>query len=128
MKREALVMVLLAGFVVLAVSVFHVGVTSAASSISQADAPTNGVVLPAKPGNVTYNHSKHTAVACDKCHHKPQGDNKQAKCSACHTATSTPTAKDAFHKRCLDCHKDTVAKDATKAATVPTKCNECHKK
>ncbi len=128
MKREALVMVLLVGFVVLAVSLFHAGVTSAAGGVYQADAPKDGTVLTAKNGNVTYNHSKHAALACDKCHHKKQGENAHPKCTGCHNATSTPTAKDAFHKRCLDCHKDVVAKDAGKAATVPTKCNECHKK
>ncbi|MBM4356273.1 MAG: cytochrome c3 family protein [Deltaproteobacteria bacterium] len=128
MKRELLVTVLLAGLVVLAVSVFHAGASSAAGGVYQADAPKDGIVLTAKPGNVTYNHSKHAAVACDKCHHKPDGDNKHAKCSKCHTAASTPTAKDAFHKNCSGCHKEALAKDAALAGKVPTKCNECHKK
>jgi hypothetical protein len=114
--------------VALGMLVFHQSLSSAADGSFPAaqTAPKDGIVLPAKMGNVTYNHSKHSATACDKCHHKPQGDNKNPKCSVCHTETSTVKAKDAFHKRCIDCHKEVVAKDA--ASKAPTKCNECHKK
>lgn len=70
------------------------------------DAPKGPITLEAKQGNVTFNHSKHTA-----------------KCETCHQGTPGKIGKmekDAAHKMCQECHK------AEKKG--PTKCAECHKK
>jgi hypothetical protein len=73
------------------------------------DAPKNPIVLDAKQGKVTFNHSKHAA----------------AKCETCHVGQATPgkigkMEKDAAHKLCQECHKT--------GGKGPTKCAECHKK
>lgn len=70
------------------------------------DAPKGPVVLEAKQGNVTFNHSKHSQK-CDQCHQGTPG--KIGKME-----------KDAAHKMCQECHK------AEKKG--PQKCAECHKK
>jgi hypothetical protein len=84
----------------------------AVATVAIAAAVPGPVSLPAKPGNVTFNHDTHKALACTACH--PD-------------ATGGPIAgigkqidKDKAHALCLDCHK--------KEAKGPTKCAECHKK
>ena len=79
-------------------------------------------------------------LECKTCHHT-QPDLKAGTaievkpCGACHVQpekTDTPKcsemglSKNPFHIRCLGCHKEAVAKDATKQA--PTKCDQCHPK
>lgn len=71
------------------------------------DAPKGPVVLEAKQGNVTYEHSKHAQLKCDLCHKGTPG--KIGKME-----------KDAAHKMCQECHK------AEKKG--PQKCADCHKK
>jgi hypothetical protein len=70
-----------------------------------ADAPAKAVVLPAKSGAVTFNHSSHKTVKCEQCH----ADAKGGKID-----------KDKGHAMCHECHK--------KEAKGPQKCAECHKK
>ena len=78
---------------------------------------------------VTFSHSVHTdkvKAECVVCHHK---DPKEpGKCMPCHdrneVKNGAPPIKDAYHKNCIDCHKESVAKKVA----APTKCNECHKK
>ncbi len=84
---------------------------SFASSASAA-APTGPVVLPAKPGNVTFEHSKHAALKCTQCH-------KDEKGGAIEGFNKT-VAKDKAHATCTECHK--------KEAKGPQKCGDCHKK
>ncbi len=101
--------------------------------------PTAPVVLKGAPmGGVKFDHSKHTAVKCDVCHHaaKPEKAPKgpQEACTDCHTKTATAPMKTklqaAFHNPtasaglCIDCHK----KEAAAGKKAPTKCAECHKK
>lgn len=65
--------------------------------------------LPAKNGNVTFNHKKHqeTLKDCKACHEKGPGKIEGF-------------GKDAAHKLCKGCHEEKKA--------GPTKCGECHKK
>lgn len=75
------------------------------------------IVLPAKIGQVTFNHSTHQqrVEECSTCHH--QGE--PSACDACHgVKIEAPLAKDAFHRQCRSCHQKTSG---------PTGCKECHK-
>ncbi|AMV71451.1 cytochrome c3 family protein [Desulfuromonas carbonis] len=68
----------------------------------------DSVVLPAKNGDVTFNHKAHSeTMECKVCH----GEGTPAKIEL---------TKDSAHALCKDCHK-------TKGAG-PTKCGDCHKK
>ena len=94
-----------------------------------------------KKGPVKLSHKKHSEeykVACADCHHDYK-DGKNVwkdtdpvkKCSECHN----PLKKDgkikklqnAYHRNCKNCHKEVIAKDATKKAPFK-KCTECHQK
>ena len=80
-------------------------------------------------GQVKFAHKKHVdtlKVACEKCHHELKGKKPgevPKGCGTCHKAAAegkTPSAKDAFHKDCQECHKQDKAKKA------PTTCTKCH--
>jgi len=94
-----------------------------------------------KKGPVKLSHKKHSVdykVACTDCHHEYK-DGKNTwkegepvkKCSECHN----PLKKDgkikklqnAYHRNCKNCHKEVIAKDASKKAPFK-KCTECHQK
>jgi cytochrome c553 len=77
-----------------------------------AAAPAKPIVLPAKQGEVTFNHSKHAAQKCTACHADEKGGAIEG--------FGKTVNKDKAHAACLDCHK--------KEAKGPTKCAECHKK
>ncbi|MFH0774920.1 MAG: cytochrome c3 family protein [bacterium] len=71
-------------------------------------------------GKVQLSHSKHITRAgdCAKCHHL--GPPEIWSCKKCHSApitASIPKLKDAYHKKCIDCHKKEKA---------PTLCTTCH--
>ncbi len=80
-----------------------------AAPVLAADAPAAPVKMPAKNGDVTFNHKAHASQKCDACH--PAVPQK---------AEQLDQAKG--HGLCLECHK----KDASGKA--PTKCPDCHKK
>ncbi|WP_224983972.1 cytochrome c7 [Geomonas agri] len=67
------------------------------------------ITLPAKNGNITFNHKKHQEVLkdCKACHEKGPGKIEGF-------------GKDWAHKTCKGCHSDKGA--------GPTKCADCHKK
>ena len=67
------------------------------------------MTLPAKNGNITFQHKKHQEMLkdCKICHEKGPGKIEGF-------------GKDFAHKTCKGCHE-------TKKAG-PTKCGECHKK
>jgi cytochrome c553 len=67
------------------------------------------ITLPAKNGNVTFDHKKHQDALkdCKVCHEKGPGKIEGF-------------GKDWAHKTCKGCHADKNA--------GPTKCGECHKK
>jgi hypothetical protein len=73
-----------------------------------AAAPTGPVTLEAKNGNVTFEHSKHSAVKCETCHATAEGGKIEG------------FGKEKAHATCIECHK--------KETKGPQKCAECHKK
>lgn len=83
----------------------------------------------AKLPPVNFSHSIHVEknkLECVACHHK---DPKEPQaCVKCHLVAEVkdkaPIAKDAYHKQCQACHKDSSAK----GVKAPTACNDCHKK
>ncbi len=83
-------------------AVFAAGVAVAA------EAPTKPVVLEAKQGKITFQHTTHKDVACEKCH--PPFEQKAGK----------KVDKETAHKACHGCHKE--------QKKGPQKCVDCHKK
>ena len=83
-----------------ALTIFSAGLALAADNI----------VLPAKNGNVTFNHSKHQEQLkdCKLCHESEKG------------GKIAGLGKDWAHKTCKGCHEE--------KKQGPTKCGECHKK
>jgi hypothetical protein len=81
--------------------------TSAAAA-----APEKAVVLPAKPGNVTFQHKTHADLKCTQCHADEKGGAIEG--------FGKTVNKDKAHAACHECHK--------KAAKGPQKCGDCHKK
>ncbi len=83
-----------------------------------------------KLGKVTFDHDQHAKtekIACKKCHHMMKDESetpKGCKTAGCHSKDDKVPPKDAYHKLCMDCHKD-AAKEGKKA---PAKCKECHVK
>lgn len=75
----------------------------------------------AKLGKVTLAHHVHQdAFDCTSCHHAYQQGETMQTCHSCHGVDkAAPAAKDALHKTCQDCHKDSGG---------PAKCAGCHKK
>jgi cytochrome c553 len=67
------------------------------------------ITLPAKNGNITFEHKKHQdrLKDCKLCHEKAPGKIEGL-------------GKDWAHKTCKGCHEEKKA--------GPTKCGECHKK
>ncbi len=86
----------------------------------------------AKMNPVNFPHSAHVQkvkVNCVVCHHKDKDMKEPQLCEKCHAASgeakgNVATAKDAFHGKCITCHKE----NADKGGKAPTKCMECHKK
>jgi hypothetical protein len=79
---------------------------------ASAAAPAAPVTLPAKPGNVTFNHAKHASLKCTQCHADEKGGAIEG--------FNKTVNKDKAHAACVDCHK--------KEAKGPQKCADCHKK
>jgi hypothetical protein len=78
-------------------------------------------------GPVKFTHDAHTGFAesCASCHHHSKEGETPA-CSECHSAApkiennlEVPGLKGAFHRQCMDCHRDIGG---------PMKCSECHEK
>ncbi len=82
-----------------------------AQSALAAAAPTGPIVLPAKPGNVTFLHSKHPQK-CTTCHATMEGGAIEG--------FNKTVNKDTAHGKCHECHK--------KEGKGPQKCGDCHKK
>ncbi len=93
-------MKLFASFLAAAVLAFGVAVA--------AEAPAKAVVLDAKQGKITFQHSTHKDVACEKCH--PPFEQK----------TGTKLDKEKAHATCQGCHKE--------QKKGPQKCVDCPKK
>ena len=99
----------------------------AALAFSASATPPKGKITVSVSGArpATFDHDAHVKNVgdCQKCHHKdPAG--KGSKCTACHTTTGkdgAPPGKDAFHKKCGDCHKA-----QGKGPLVTKDCKVCH--
>jgi hypothetical protein len=85
----------------------------------------------AKMAPVAFSHPTHVdkaKIECTVCHHKEKDTKEYQSCLKCHllkdAKDGAPLAKEAFHKQCQTCHKESVKK----GVSAPTKCNECHKK
>ncbi len=89
-----------------AVAVAFAGVAVAATP------PAGPITLPAKPGNVTFQHSKHAGVKCTTCHATEAGGPIEG--------FNKTVNKDVAHGKCHECHK--------KEGKGPQKCGDCHKK
>jgi len=86
-----------------------------ATTAGAADAPAAPIKLPAKPGAVTFEHSKHAAkqgLKCTTCHATDAGGPIEG--------FGKTANKDKAHAACHECHK--------KEAKGPQKCADCHKK
>ena len=82
---------------------------------ASAAAPEKPIVLPAKPGNVTFDHSKHAGaqgLKCTTCHKDEKGGPIEG--------FGKTVNKDKAHATCQECHK--------KEGKGPQKCADCHKK
>ncbi len=83
-----------------------------ASSAVAAEPPAGPITLPAKPGNVTFNHKAHANVKCTVCHATEAGGPIEG--------FNKTVNKEKAHATCQGCHK-TEKKG-------PQKCADCHKK
>lgn len=95
--------------------------TSSSLVRAQDQTPPESVTEEGSFGNVTFSHKVHSDpsnAACKDCHH--MGESPVQKCENCHTADSKVSRKDAYHAKCIDCHKE--------KAKGPTGCMDCHKK
>lgn len=79
-----------------------------ASATAALAAPPAVVKLPAKNGDVTFDHKAHQSQGCKKCHEGPP--KKMA------------LTKDSAHKLCTTCHAEKAKGPAAKD------CSGCHKK
>lgn len=92
--------------------------------------PAAGAEIPGKivlkvypKKQVAFDHKGHAGRIgdCRKCHHQDSpGD--EVKCSECHLVKkdgSTPSFREAMHRKCRNCH----SRDGKK---VKGSCNECH--
>ena len=85
-----------------------VALTLIGASAAMAAGPET-ITLPAKNGNITFQHKAHQEKLkdCKVCHEKGPGKIEGF-------------GKDIAHKTCKGCHEEKKA--------GPTKCGECHKK
>ncbi len=83
-----------------------------ASSAVAAEAPAAPITLPAKPGNVTFNHKTHATLKCTQCHKTEAGGPIEG--------FGKTVNKDKAHAACQGCHKP--------EKKGPQKCADCHKK
>jgi hypothetical protein len=75
---------------------------------------------------VNFSHGDHMWItdSCTSCHHH-EAAGKYSSCKSCHDKPFNPAELDkpglkgAYHRRCLDCHKES-------AKAGPLGCNECH--
>jgi hypothetical protein len=128
----------------LALILFIVGVLSYAAFSAKAPEVPIRKMYKTTAGKVLFNHKTHAAssgsgVACQDCHHHPEGDDSAMRaCGDCHGAdkkaalqtcaqchegeeiegTDVMNKTDAFHSQCIKCHKEFEA--------GPVECSECH--
>ncbi len=111
-----------------------VGFFLVAGFVSAQKKPAEPMMIKLEGGKlppVSFSHTSHAEkekIECVVCHHKDKDVKDPQPCVSCHlikeVKDNAMIAKEAYHKNCITCHKDTVAK----GKTAPVKCNECHKK
>jgi hypothetical protein len=79
-----------------------------ATVVAAANPPADGVKIPNKNGEITFNHSKHKDVKCETCHAGNAAGGK------------IKLDKDSGHKLCQECHK------ANKDKGASVNCKTCH--
>jgi predicted CXXCH cytochrome family protein len=84
-----------------------------ASSWAFAAPPPASVTLPAKQGNVEFNHKLHQSQGCKNCH-------------GAGTPAKIELTQEKAHALCAGCHKEKGKGPADVADKA--KCGECHKK
>jgi len=80
-----------------------------ATVVAAANPPADGVKIPNKNGEITFNHSKHKDVKCEVCHGAGNTTGGKIKLD-----------KEIGHKTCQDCHK------ANKDKGASVNCKTCH--
>lgn len=118
--------------IVLAVAAFFMIVLLQGAS-AQKKAPKS-MILKLEGGKfppVSFSHPVHTEKAgmdCVVCHHKDKEPKQPGSCMPCHDIKNVKNGaipiKDAYHKKCIACHREASAK----GVSAPAKCNDCHKK
>jgi predicted CXXCH cytochrome family protein len=78
-----------------------------ATVAAAATPPAEGVKIPNKNGEITFNHSKHKEVKCETCHGNANGGKIEF-------------TKEKGHALCQDCHK------ANKDKGASINCKTCH--
>ena len=126
MKQRTFVLVMLFTMILVTLSTFDVAAEEKKPP-ETVSIKLEGAKLP--PINFSHTiHVEKNKLDCVTCHHKDKDAKAPEACVKCHSATevknNAPTAKDAFHKQCQTCHKESTAK----GVKAPTTCNECHKK
>lgn len=121
-------------YLVTSVLVFVLAFMFSASIVSAEKKMPDTVMLKlegAKLAPVPFSHITHSQKAkidCAVCHHKEKDLKEAQACGTCHQVGAIKDnalpAKEAFHKQCRTCHKESEAK----GVNAPTKCAECHKK
>ncbi len=121
-------------FLALAVFAFAVPV------IAAPPAPKDGYVMKKTAKTSVFNHSTHTSVSCETCHHPVNGTPSYLPCGSagCHDNLD-PKAKgvdsyfQAMHKRagnkydtCVSCHVKIAGSDAAKKAALTSCKGACH--
>ena len=128
--------IFLAILLVLAAAAFASAVAAGGVTV-----PGTEIIIKGEKKSARFSHPVHLelAVECGQCHHDnshqplPESvigameNSEQLRCATCHnedfSTAGLQSSKDAFHKRCKECHKEGV--DGKKG---PTKCNGCHVK
>ena len=123
---------------VLAASWLVIGTSFAAES-QGTGAPQEEMIIKGEKKSARFSHPVHLdlGVSCGQCHHdsshQPLTDKditalentQQLRCANCHNKDfaepNLQSAKNAFHARCKECHKQGVD-----GKTGPTKCTDCH--
>jgi len=113
----------------LAICLLAVGaVCYAAFAVTVPDQPLR-LMFKTTAGKVLFDHKTHTSEsgygnACGDCHHTLSEDEYEdaQSCSECHEQDEgdeeVPKRADAFHRQCIDCHKEFEA--------GPVECAQCH--
>jgi len=112
----------------LAIVLFIVGVVSYAAFPAKTPEQPVRLMFHSIAGNVLFDHKTHTSpfgygLSCRDCHHTlEEGETEASACIQCHESESddpdVPKRGDAFHKQCIDCHKQFGA--------GPQECASCH--